>query len=63
VRVTTDTREGVVVAEGIFWSGDSAADGGINDLTSAKLADMGGGGTFHEARVALVPFGRDGNRL
>jgi anaerobic selenocysteine-containing dehydrogenase len=63
VRVTTDTREGVVVAEGIFWSGDSATDGGINDLTSGKLADMGGGATFHEARVALVPFGRDGNRL
>jgi len=60
-RVTTDTRKGVVVAEGIFWPVvpiDQPAvarevSGGINDLTSQKLADMGGGATFHESLVSL----------
>ncbi len=52
VRVSADTRPGVVVAEGIFWE-ESARVGGINDLTSEKLADFGGGATFHEARVTL----------
>ncbi|MGB3224681.1 MAG: molybdopterin-dependent oxidoreductase [Desulforhopalus sp.] len=49
-RLTTDTRKGVLVAEGIFWSDVS---GGINDLTSQKLTDMGNGATFHESLVSL----------
>ncbi len=49
-RVSTDTRKGLLVAEGLFWP---IEDGGINDLTSQKLADMGGGATFHESRVTL----------
>lgn len=60
-RVTTDTRKGVVVAEGIFWpvaqvdkpGDDEEVFGGINDLTSQKLTDMGGGATFHESLVSL----------
>jgi anaerobic selenocysteine-containing dehydrogenase len=60
-RVTNDTRKGVLVAEGIFWPvGGNAgvfereeAAGGINDLTSQKLTDMGGGATFHESLVSL----------
>jgi len=48
--LTTDTRKGVLVAEGIFWSDVS---GGINDLTSQKLTDMGNGATFHESLVSL----------
>ncbi|MGB3209724.1 MAG: molybdopterin-dependent oxidoreductase [Desulforhopalus sp.] len=60
-RVTTDTRKGVLVAEGIFWpverdgAGESRQkSGGINDLTSQKLTDMGGGATFHESLVSLI---------
>ncbi|MFH0782335.1 MAG: hypothetical protein V2B20_10355 [Pseudomonadota bacterium] len=51
--MTTDARPGVLVAEGIFWpvDGDDAA---INDLTSQKLSDMGGGATFHETLVTIV---------
>ncbi|NOR11387.1 MAG: molybdopterin-dependent oxidoreductase [Desulfovibrionaceae bacterium] len=57
-RVTTDTRKGVLVAEGIFWPVEPVAagdevPGGINDLTSQKLTDMGGGATFHESLVSL----------
>jgi anaerobic selenocysteine-containing dehydrogenase len=58
VRVSTATQPGVVVAEGIFWS-ESAQMGGINDLTSQRVADLGGGATFHEARVAMVPYRRE----
>ena len=64
-RVTSDTGKGILVAEGIFWPVDENAEitgfdiedtlpGGINDLTSQKLTDMGGGATFHESLVSLV---------
>jgi anaerobic selenocysteine-containing dehydrogenase len=56
-RLTTDTRKGVLVAEGIFWQvtseGQKDVWGGINDLTSQKLTDMGNGATFHESLVSL----------
>ncbi len=51
-KVTDDTQEGLLVAEGIFWQYDDHPSG-INDLTSQKLTDMGGGGTFHESRVSI----------
>lgn len=51
-RLTSDTRQGVLVATGIFWPVDQD-DAGINDLTSQKLTDMGGGATFHETLVAI----------
>ena len=59
-RVTTDTRQGVVVAEGVYWPAEperngGRIEGGINDLTSQKLSDSGGGATFHESLVAIVP--------
>ena len=49
-RITSATRKGLLVAEGLYWPVDES---GINDLTSQKLSDMGGGATFHESRVAL----------
>ncbi len=52
-NLTGDTRRGVLVAEGIFWQGKED-EGGINDLTSQNLADMGGGALFHESRVRLL---------
>ena len=55
-RLTDDTRQGVLVAEGIFWPVD-ADDTSINDLTSQKLTDMGGGATFHETLVTIAGEG------
>jgi len=52
-RLTEDTQRGLLVAEGIFWQTKSQQNA-INDLTSQKLTDMGGGATFHESRVRLV---------
>ncbi len=53
-EVTGDTRKGLLVAEGIYWS-VSAVDGGINDLVSQKCSDVGGGAMFHESRVQIAP--------
>ena len=55
-RVSDDTQKGLVVAEGIFWQTDGGKNG-INDLTSQKLTDMGGGATFHESMVSLTKGG------
>ncbi len=57
-RITPDTQRGVLVAEGIFWGASEKQnrnrdEGGINDLTSQKTTDIGGGATFHESLVAL----------
>ncbi len=57
-RVTTDTRKGLVVAEGLFWAveenNSGIGTGGINDLTSQKITDMGSGATFHESLVTII---------
>jgi anaerobic selenocysteine-containing dehydrogenase len=55
VRISDATRPGVLVAEGIYWPTEQSP--GINDLTSQKAADLGGGATFHETLVAFA--GRD----
>ncbi|MDJ0623403.1 MAG: molybdopterin-dependent oxidoreductase [Desulfocapsaceae bacterium] len=52
-RITDACRPGLLVAEGIFWQSE-AHPAGINDLTSQNLTDMGGGGTYHESRVAIL---------
>ena len=52
-HLTGDTRRGLLVAEGIFWQ-VKEDEGGINDLTSQNLTDMGGGALFHESRVRLL---------
>jgi anaerobic selenocysteine-containing dehydrogenase len=45
-EVTADTREGVVVAESIWWAKHSPDGRGINTLVSSRLTDLGGGSTF-----------------
>jgi len=50
--ISSDTQPGLLVAEGIYWEPESGATG-INDVTSQKLTDSGGGGIFHESRVGL----------
>ncbi len=59
-KITTATQKGVLVAEGIFWSVEQPDQeeglGGINNLTSQKITDMGGGATFHESLVSLALY-------
>lgn len=50
--ISSNTRLGLLVAEGIYWESESITTG-INDVTSQKLTDNGGGGIFHESRVSL----------
>ncbi len=54
--ISTDAQKGLLVAEGLFWELPSDESGGINDLTSQRLTDMGGGAVFHESRVSIRPF-------
>ncbi|WP_027482223.1 molybdopterin oxidoreductase family protein [Deinococcus pimensis] len=55
VHVTDATQIGVTVVEGTWW-GLSAPDGtSINAVTAQTLTDLGGGSTFHNTRVRLVP--------
>jgi len=53
-RVSEDTQPGVLVAEGIFWPAEDGA-WGVNEVTSQKLTDMGGGATIHETLVTVMP--------
>jgi len=57
--VTEDTQPGLVVAEGIYWENAASALTAINDLTSQKTTDLGGGSTFHEARVEITRVSED----
>ncbi len=45
-EVTGDVRQGVVVAEGIWWPKHSPSKRGINTLVSSRLTDLGSGSTF-----------------
>lgn len=53
-QVTENTQAGLLVLEGIFWEDGNSGGNGVNDLTSQKTTDLGGGGTYHEARVDVV---------
>lgn len=55
VRVSDVVQPGLAVLEGTWW-GLSAPDGrSVNALTAQTLTDLGGGSTFHNTRVRLVP--------
>ncbi|SEI85162.1 Anaerobic selenocysteine-containing dehydrogenase [Deinococcus reticulitermitis] len=56
VRVSDVGQPGLAVLEGTWW-GLSAPDGrSVNALTAQTLTDLGGGSTFHNTRVRLVPL-------
>jgi anaerobic selenocysteine-containing dehydrogenase len=55
--VTEDTREGVVVAESIWWPKHLPGGRGVNALVSTRLTDLGGGSTF---QCNLVEVERSG---
>ncbi len=55
VTVTDETRPGVVIAVGQWWP-KLAPDGkSLNDLTSQRLTDLGGGSMFGNAIVRISP--------
>ncbi|WP_145086436.1 molybdopterin-containing oxidoreductase family protein [Aureliella helgolandensis] len=53
--VSTDARQGVVVALGLWWPKLSPDRRGLNELTSQRLTDLGGGSTFGNAVVHIAP--------
>ncbi len=53
-RVTDRARTGVVVALSIWWK-KLAADGrNTNEVTSARLTDIGRAPTFYDCRVEVA---------
>jgi anaerobic selenocysteine-containing dehydrogenase len=52
-ELTDDTREGVAVVEGIWWSKHQAGGRGVNALTDDRTADMGGGPALHSNLVQV----------
>jgi anaerobic selenocysteine-containing dehydrogenase len=53
-RITDATRPGVVVIEGIWWHRFHPGGRGVNVLTDDRVADMGGGPTFHSNLVQIT---------
>lgn len=57
VFVNRDSRPGVVIAPGQWWP-KLAPDGkSLNDITSERLTDLGGGSTFGNPVVRVEPVG------
>ncbi|WP_167590329.1 molybdopterin-containing oxidoreductase family protein [Oceanidesulfovibrio indonesiensis] len=54
-HVTEDTREELLVAEGLHWPG-LLPGGGANQLTSQRITDMGNTCAFHCNRVEVEPL-------
>jgi anaerobic selenocysteine-containing dehydrogenase len=52
--LTEDTRAGVAVVEGIWWSKHQAGGRGVNALTDDRTADMGGGPALHSNLVQVT---------
>ncbi len=53
--VATDVSPGVVRARSVRWNKRSVAGLGINQLTSERLTDVGGGPTFYSCLVEVAP--------
>ncbi len=51
--VTEDTRAGVAVVEGVWWSKHQAGGRGVNALTDDRTVDMGGGPALHSNLVEV----------
>ena len=52
--LTQDTRVGVAVIEGLWWSKHQAGGRGVNALTDDRTADMGGGPALHSNLVQVA---------
>lgn len=56
VTVTDETRPGVVIAVGQWWPKLAPDRKSLNDLTSQRLTDLGGGSMFGNAIVRISPL-------
>jgi anaerobic selenocysteine-containing dehydrogenase len=52
-RVNDKPRRGVVVAPSVWWRKFARDGRNANDLTSQRLADMGGAATFYDCLVEV----------
>jgi anaerobic selenocysteine-containing dehydrogenase len=53
VVITEDTKQGVVISVGQWWPKLSADGRSLNDLTSERLTDLGGGSTFGNVAIGI----------
>ncbi len=53
-ELTEDTRAGVAVVEGIWWSKHQTGGRGVNALTDDRTTDMGGGPALHSNLVQVA---------
>lgn len=53
--VTDDAKQGVVISVGQWWPKLSPDKKSLNDLTSERLTDLGGGSTFGNPVVRVAP--------
>ena len=58
-RVSNDVGAGVVRAHSTRWNKSSVARLGLNQLTSERLTDIGGGPTFYSCLVEVLPVTED----
>jgi anaerobic selenocysteine-containing dehydrogenase len=52
-RVTEEVRPGVAVSYGVRWARQSSGGRTVNDTTSQRETDMGGGATFYDNAVEV----------
>lgn len=50
-HLSSDVRKGVVSVRSMRWNDQTARNGGVNQLTSERLTDLGGGPTFYSCLV------------
>ena len=53
VKISTCVSPGTVATFWGWWDKLSGGKGNVNNVTSAKLTDLGGGGTFYDCRVEV----------
>jgi anaerobic selenocysteine-containing dehydrogenase len=56
-RVNGKPRAGVVVAPSVWWKKHSPDGRNANNVTSQRVADLGGGATFYDCRVQVERVG------
>ena len=56
-RVNGKPRAGVVVAPSVWWKKHSPDGRNANNVTSQRVADLGGGATFYDCRVEVERVG------
>lgn len=57
VRVSDEAKQGVVVALGQWWAKLAPDKKSLNDITSERLTDLGGGSTFGNVAVQVARVG------